>query len=104
MFVLGGGQLPTIGSEVWNPATGAWSRGGGPVDARLGGQTATRLLDGRVLIVGGQTGTLGGETVPATPQQSRYLGPHDVVIQPSPGLWRCAAIVIRQRSYPTDAS
>jgi hypothetical protein len=64
VFVLGGGQLPTVGSEVWDPATGAWSRGGGPLDPRLGGQTATRLPDGRVLIVGGQTGTLGDDAFP----------------------------------------
>jgi hypothetical protein len=65
VFVLGYGGLPTIGAEVWDPATGAWSRGGNPEKARLGGGTATRLPDGRVLIVGGQTGTLnGGETFP----------------------------------------
>jgi hypothetical protein len=61
VFVLGGGGLPTIGSEVWDPATGAWARGGAPAHARLGGQTATLMPDGRVLVVGGQTGTLNGD-------------------------------------------
>jgi hypothetical protein len=60
VFVLGYGGLPTIGAEVWDPATGTWSRGGNPADARTGGGTVTRLPDGRVLIVGGQTGTLNG--------------------------------------------
>jgi len=64
VFVLGGGGLPTIGSEVWDPATGAWSRGGAPTHARLGGQSATLLPDGRVLVVGGQTGTLNGDQFP----------------------------------------
>jgi len=65
VFVLGYGGLPTIGAEVWDPATGTWSRGGNPADARTGGGTVTRLPDGRVLIVGGQTGTLnGGDTFP----------------------------------------
>ena len=58
VFVLGGG---TIGSEVWDPATGAWSRGGAPAHARLGGQTATLMPDGRVLVVGGQSSTLNGD-------------------------------------------
>ena len=62
VFVLGGGGLPTIGAEVWDPATRAWSRGGRPGNDRLGGQTATLLPDGRVLVVGGQTGTLNGDT------------------------------------------
>jgi hypothetical protein len=64
VFVLGGGGLPTIGSEVWDPATGAWSRGGAPTHARLGGQSATLLPDGRVLVAGGQTGTLNGNQFP----------------------------------------
>lgn len=65
VFILGNGTLPTIGAEVWDPATGAWSRGGNPANARLGSGTATRLPDGRVLIVGGQTGQLnGGEPFP----------------------------------------
>jgi hypothetical protein len=64
VFVLGGGQLPTIGSEVWNPATGAWSHGGAPGEPRLGGQSGTVLKDGRVLVVGGQTGSLNGEPFP----------------------------------------
>jgi Galactose oxidase, central domain len=64
VFVLGGGALPTIGSEVWDPATGAWSRGGAPTHARLGGQSATLLRDGSVLVVGGQTGTLNGDPFP----------------------------------------
>jgi hypothetical protein len=64
VFVLGGGGLPTIGSEVWDPTTGAWSRGGAPARARLGGQSATLLPDGRVLVVGGLTGTLNGDPFP----------------------------------------
>jgi hypothetical protein len=60
VFVLGGSGLPTIGAEVWDPATGKWSHGGAPVEARMGGQTVTLLQDGRLLVVGGQTGQLNG--------------------------------------------
>ena len=61
VFLLGGGGLPTIGSEVWDPATGAWARGGGPADARLGSESVTRLADGHVLVIAGQTGKLTDE-------------------------------------------
>ncbi|MDT4935472.1 MAG: trimeric autotransporter adhesin, partial [Pseudonocardiales bacterium] len=44
--------------EVWDPATGTWSHGGAPADARQGGQSLTLLPDGRVLVIGGQTGKL----------------------------------------------
>ena len=86
VFVLGGGQLPTIGSEIWNTATGAWSRGGGPVDPRLGGQTATRLLDGRVLIAGGQTGTLSSETFPPPLSRADIWDPTTLSFNPSGSL------------------
>jgi N-acetylneuraminic acid mutarotase len=40
-------------AEVWDPATGAWSRTGGLSEARSGASAVT-LSDGRVLIVGGE--------------------------------------------------
>ena len=61
VFVLGGGHLPTIGAELWDPATEAWSGGRAPADSRLGGQTVTLLPDGHVAVIGGYTGTLEGE-------------------------------------------
>jgi uncharacterized protein (TIGR03437 family) len=42
-------------AELYDPVAGAFSRTGNPTMARLGGQTATLLQDGTVLIVGGWT-------------------------------------------------
>ncbi len=79
-------NLPTIGAEVWNPATGVWSRGGNPANARLGGGTATRLPDGRVLIVGGQTGTLNGEPDPPPLRRADIWDPATLSYKPSGSL------------------
>ena len=43
-------------AEVWDPATNAFSPAGS-LEQRRAGHTATLLLDGRVLVVGG----LGGD-------------------------------------------
>lgn len=83
VFVLGGGSLPTIGSEVWDPATGAWSRGGAPTHARLGGQSATLLPDGRVLVVGGHTGTLNGDPFPPPLRAADVWDPTSSSFSPS---------------------
>jgi galactose oxidase-like protein len=83
VFVLGGGGLPTIGAEVWDPATGAWSRGGAPAHARLGGQSATLLPDGRVLVVGGQTGTLNGDPFPPPLRTAAIWDPTSSSFSPS---------------------
>ena len=83
VFVLGGGGLPTIGSEVWDPATGAWSHGGAPAHARLGGQSATLLPDGHVLVVGGQTGTLNGDPSPPPLRTAAIWDPTSSSFSPS---------------------
>jgi hypothetical protein len=83
VFVLGYGGLPTVGAEVWNPASGTWSRGGAPVEPRMGGHTVTHLLDGRVLVVGGQTGVLNGEQPPSPLQSINTWDPTTSTFSPS---------------------
>jgi hypothetical protein len=70
VFMLGGGHLPTLGAEIYDPAKASWSRGGAPVDNRLGSQSVTLLPDGSVAIIGGQTGTLQEEQPTTAPLAS----------------------------------
>jgi hypothetical protein len=69
-FVLGGGHLPTLGAEIWDPGSEAWSIGGAPDDNRLGGQTVTLMSDGSVAVIGGGTGTLQEESPTTNPLSS----------------------------------
>lgn len=57
----GGGQTisPTAGAEIYDPATGQWQEAGTMASVRFE-PTATRLQDGRVLVVGGLGGEPGG--------------------------------------------
>ena len=58
VLVVGGattGGSITFSYEVYNPATGTWTKGATP--AGLYSHTATRLQDGRVLIAAGSAGT-----------------------------------------------
>jgi len=58
-----------VPAETWDPHTGRWTPAAHPHYDRMG-HTATRLPDGRVLIIGGQTptriGTSGADTRLAT--------------------------------------
>lgn len=66
VLLAGGRRIPASGhqdplgilatAELWDPATAVSTPVGSLVDARFG-HTATRLADGRVLIVGGQDGS-----------------------------------------------
>ena len=61
VLVAGGNQtvtttnMPVLVSELYDPATGSWSTSGSMATAR-GGHTATRLPNGKVLVVGGNSG------------------------------------------------
>jgi len=60
-------------AEIWDPATETFSRTGSPRAYRGGGLTATLLLDGRVLIVGGETGDLARNDAWYGPQASAEI-------------------------------
>jgi hypothetical protein len=49
----------------------------------MGGHTVTRLLDGRVLVVGGQTGILNGEQPPSPLQSTNTWDPTTATFSPS---------------------
>ncbi|HYL08945.1 MAG TPA: kelch repeat-containing protein [Candidatus Udaeobacter sp.] len=50
----GGATAATLADEIYDPRTDAWSVGAMPIFNRPVEPTATLLLDGRVLVVGGQ--------------------------------------------------
>jgi Bacterial Ig-like domain (group 2)/Kelch motif/Galactose oxidase, central domain len=49
-------------TEIYNPASGTWSRAANMSVAR-GGHTATALSNGRIVVVGGASGTYGAPTL-----------------------------------------
>ncbi len=67
VLVVGGYSAPTPGklggfvtrAEVYDPQANRWSETGGMGTGGRQGHSATRLIDGRVLVAGGE-GTLGG--------------------------------------------
>ncbi len=61
VLVVGGGATNELGpdpdaAEIWDPATGAFSRAGSLIETRIN-HTATLLSDGRVLVIGGWGGS-----------------------------------------------
>lgn len=64
LHVIGGDVLDgsdyfaTVDVEVYTPATDSWKMGTSLPFARAS-SAASRLLDGRILLAGGQTGLLG---------------------------------------------
>jgi N-acetylneuraminic acid mutarotase len=74
VLVVGGQTAAGLTAEVYDPATGTWSRTGSLSAGRYG-HTATLLHDGRVLVTGGDSGptALASATVE--------------VYDPTSGLW-----------------
>ena len=52
--VVAGGFTAYKSAEVYNPRTGTWASAGTMVKEHLCCHTATRLKDGRILVVGGE--------------------------------------------------
>jgi N-acetylneuraminic acid mutarotase len=73
-------------AEVYDPTTGAWAMTGSLATGRMV-HTATRLLDGRVLVAGGQGA-------------SGYLASAELY-EPTTGNWSPAAALAAARGYPT---
>jgi WD40 repeat protein len=57
--------VPVGTAELYNPATGIFSRTGSMASPRDGSQSATLLADGRVLIAGGSTSSSGASVTSA---------------------------------------
>jgi N-acetylneuraminic acid mutarotase len=74
-------------AEVWDPASGKWSRTG-PLDAARLGASAVTLADGRVLIVGGI----------ASPDSAPIEQPSAEVYDPIAGTWSSAGGLEKARS------
>jgi N-acetylneuraminic acid mutarotase len=81
-------QRPSVldSSELWDPATGKWSRTGKLLRPRTGGQAVT-LADGRVLLVGG-VGDRDGEIRRATAE----------IYDPATGEWQGAGRIDTYRT------
>ncbi|GEM_PF-392636 len=76
---------PFSTAEIYNPATRKWTRTGAMAVGRTG-HTATVLLDGRVLVVGGYG-----------------AGPVTEVWSPKTGQWNAAGAMAWERSYQHSA-
>jgi N-acetylneuraminic acid mutarotase len=80
-------QVALDSAELWDPRSGAWTRAGRLAQTRVGGSAVT-LADGRVLIVGGSTTSLGD----STPQASAE------VYEPTSDRWSAAGTLTTPRS------
>jgi N-acetylneuraminic acid mutarotase len=94
VLVAGGRYIDTTyhvryldSTEIWDPATGRWSRTGRLHAARLGASAVT-LADGRVLIVGGI----------ASPDSAPIERASAEVFDPDRGTWSPASSLKRARS------
>ncbi|MDA0174671.1 choice-of-anchor D domain-containing protein [Solirubrobacter taibaiensis] len=87
VLVAGGQALGglTDVAELYDPATGTWSRAGSLLEARAGAMTI-KLRTGRVLIVGGHDGTRGIDTAE--------------VYDPTTNTWTGAGSMTVGRYYP----
>ena len=83
--------VPTTGpgsAEIYDPTTGRWTPTGAPAVRRVGA-TATRLSDGKVLVVGGTTTSCNSVAGSCTPAPDSAMAPE--IFDPANGRWASAA-------------
>jgi N-acetylneuraminic acid mutarotase len=102
VLVVGGNggsaaAVPRIDAELYDPATGTWTATRSMVTPRFEGQTATLLLDGRVLVAGGSDFQVmpGGELGRITALASAEL------FEPATGSWTATASMGKPREGQT---
>ena len=83
--VTGRQRMVAVGAEIYDPVTRSWSLTAPMNVPRSQGVHATRLLDGRVLVLGGEWLT-------------RHLEPTNEIFDPATGTWTRAANLATPRS------
>jgi hypothetical protein len=71
-------------AEIYDPATGVWTPVTQPMSAKRSGHTATKLLDGKVMLVAGITG--GSGAVPVFTNKVDLFDPATGSFSPLPNL------------------
>jgi len=108
-ILLDDGKVLIMGmllTEIYDPATGTWSLAGKMSKQRLGGYSATKLNDGRVLVAGGET--LRGRSSEIIPGGSfgGFMASHDAFLVATPkvdiydpvaGVWSKVANLLEPR-------
>ncbi|MEO8639763.1 MAG: kelch repeat-containing protein, partial [Chloroflexota bacterium] len=86
-----GGGVEWASAELYDPVSGTWTATGSMGGARYG-HTASRLLDGRVLVVGGFNTDLNGTNGPVASAQ---------LYDPGSGSWSATANAVEPRAGAT---